>query len=74
MLKLYAKAWIFKQRVIERMRKLRSTEEGATIAEYALVLTIVVIGLIMVLDQLTTTLKSKILEIVTEISNASPNP
>ncbi|MGI6163180.1 MAG: hypothetical protein ACOYEQ_04525 [Bacillota bacterium] len=73
MLKLYTKAWIFKQRVMDRISKLRSSEEGATIAEYALVLTVVVVGLILVLQQLTTTLQSKILEIVTEISNAK-NP
>ncbi len=74
MLKLYAQAWVFKQKVMERVSKLRASEAGATIAEYALVLTVVVVGLIMVLQQLTTTLQSKILEIVNEISNVSPNP
>ena len=73
MLNLYAKAWILKQRFITRLRDLGTNQDGATIAEYALVLTMVVIGLIMVLQQLTSTLRSKILEIVNEISNAAPN-
>lgn len=45
-------------------------ERGATIAEYAILLAVVVVALIVVLGQLTDALEEKLLEIITEIGNA----
>jgi len=67
-LRLYAHIWMVKQRAKERFRELARREEGATIAEYALLLAIVVIALITVLSQLSSSLETKISEIISRIN------
>jgi Flp pilus assembly pilin Flp len=67
-LRLYAHIWMVKQRTKEGFRKLAGREEGATIAEYALLLAIVVIALITVLSQLSSSLETKISEIISRIN------
>ncbi|MBE3519149.1 MAG: Flp family type IVb pilin [Firmicutes bacterium] len=49
-------------------------QRGATVAEYALVLAIVVVGLILVLGQLGETLRGKILDVVDRLKDAPTSP
>ncbi|HHY34249.1 MAG TPA: Flp family type IVb pilin [Firmicutes bacterium] len=49
-------------------------QRGATVAEYALVLAIVVVGLILVLGQLGETLREKILDVVDRLKDAPTSP
>lgn len=53
-----------------RIRNALRERDGATIAEYALLLALVVVGLIAVLETLGSTLEQKINEIVTKISTS----
>lgn len=59
------------------LRKLSTgqrAESGATVAEYALVLAIVVVGLILVLSELGEALREKISAVVDQIRNAPTIP
>lgn len=70
-LAVYVKALAWRTRCRDAFAKVLKGEEGATVAEYALILAVVVIGLITVLASLRTKLVSKITEITNQIENAS---
>lgn len=70
MLELYVKAWLAKQKASNWFRGLFRDEEGATIAEYAILLAVVVVALIAILGQLTEALKGKLSQIINEIRQA----
>lgn len=52
----------------------KRADSGATVAEYALVLAIVVVGLILVLSELGEALREKISAVVDQIRNAPTIP
>jgi Flp pilus assembly pilin Flp len=60
-----------KQAVIDYLKKPLASEEGATIAEYALLLALVVIALIGVLTNLSDALKGKIEIIIDQINRGN---
>jgi Flp pilus assembly pilin Flp len=60
----------YKQTVIEFLKRPLTSEEGATIAEYALLLALVVIALIGVLTNLSDALKGKIETIINQINSS----
>lgn len=70
MLELYVKAWLAKQKASNWFRGLFRDEEGATIAEYAILLAVVVVALIAILGQLTDALWGKLNQIINEIRQA----
>lgn len=70
LLRLSLSAWMFKQRLIDRFNKLLKKEEGATIAEYAILLAVVVVSLIAILTRLNSALRVKIETIIDEINKA----
>ena len=53
-------------------RRAMGDETGATVAEYALVLVLVSVAVIGVLGQLGGTLRTKILDIMTQLGGATP--
>jgi len=59
---------------IRKMAGRVSDKRGATVAEYALVLAIVVVGLILVLGQLGEALREKILEVIDQLKGAPTYP
>ncbi len=67
MMKLYVRAWMFNLRLKRRINKLFNNEEGATIAEYAILLAVVVVSLIAILGQLGGALEGKIETIINQI-------
>ena len=60
-----------KQAVIDYLKKPLASEEGATIAEYALLLALVVIALIGVLTKLSNALEGKIETIINQINRGN---
>ncbi|MGB4039451.1 MAG: Flp family type IVb pilin [Bacillota bacterium] len=70
MLELYVKAWLAKQKASNWFRGLFRDEEGATIAEYAILLAVVVVALIAILGELTDALWGKLSQIIDEIRQA----
>lgn len=70
MLELYVKAWLAKQKASNWFRGLFRDEEGATIAEYAILLAVVVVALIAILGELTHALREKLSQIINEIRQA----
>lgn len=70
MLELYVKAWLAKQKASNWFRGLFRDEEGATIAEYAILLAVVVVALIAILGELTDALWGKLSQIINEIRQA----
>ena len=70
MLELYVKAWLAKQKASNWFRGLFRDEEGATIAEYAILLAVVVVALIAILGELTDALRGKLNQIINEIRQA----
>ncbi|HHV78973.1 MAG TPA: Flp family type IVb pilin [Firmicutes bacterium] len=54
-----------------RLPRLRRDQTGATTAEYALILALVVIVLISTLTELGNVLKAKLIDIINQISSAS---
>ncbi len=60
-----------KQAVIDYLKEPLASEEGATIAEYALLLALVVIALIGVLTNLSDALKGKIEIIIDQINRGN---
>lgn len=60
----------YKQMVIEFLKRPLTSEEGATIAEYALLLALVVIALIGVLTNLSDALKGKIETIINQLNSS----
>lgn len=70
MLELYVKAWLAKQKASNWFRGLFRDEEGATIAEYAILLAVVVVALITILGELTHALRGKLSQIINEIRQA----
>lgn len=70
MLELYVKAWLAKQKASNWFRGLFRDEEGATIAEYAILLAVVVVALIAILGELTDALRGKLSQIINEIRQA----
>lgn len=66
-MKLYVRAWMFNLRLKRRINKLFNNEEGATIAEYAILLAVVVVSLIAILGQLGGALEGKIETIINQI-------
>ncbi|NLU05933.1 MAG: Flp family type IVb pilin [Firmicutes bacterium] len=70
MLELYVKAWLAKQKASNWFRGLFRDEEGATIAEYAILLAVVVVALIAILGELTDALWGKLNQIINEIRQA----
>ncbi|MGB4460698.1 MAG: Flp family type IVb pilin [Bacillota bacterium] len=70
MLELYVKAWLAKQKASNWFRGLFRDEEGATIAEYAILLAVVVVALIAILGELTHALRGKLSQIINEIRQA----
>jgi len=69
-LELYVKAWLAKQKASNWFRGLFRDEEGATIAEYAILLAVVVVALIAILGELTDALWGKLNQIINEIRQA----
>lgn len=67
MMKLYVRAWMFNLRLKRRINKLFNNEEGATIAEYAILLAVVVVSLIAILGRLGGALEGKIETIINQI-------
>lgn len=70
MLELYVKAWLAKQKASNWFRGLFRDEEGATIAEYAILLAGVVVALIAILGELTDALRGKLSQIINGIRQA----
>jgi len=56
--------------VIDRLLGRIFSEKGATVAEYALILALVVVVLIATLSRLGAVLNERLLDIIAEISNA----
>ncbi|HHY11494.1 MAG TPA: hypothetical protein GX529_02575 [Firmicutes bacterium] len=73
MFELYIKAWSLRQKLAGWFNRFISKEEGATIAEYAILLAVVVVSLILVLGQLTAALKEKLVEIIGKIQSSPTN-
>lgn len=71
---LVLKAKQFAEGSIRKLVKDARDQGGATVAEYALVLAIVVVGLILVLGQLGETLREKILDVVDRLKDAPTSP
>ena len=71
MLRLFVKASAFGQRIARKVTGFVEKEEGATIAEYAILLAVVVVALITILGQLTSALEGKLSEIINEIGSSS---
>lgn len=71
---LVIKAKRFAERRIRMVVRHGKDQRGATVAEYALVLAIVVVGLILVLGQLGETLRGKILDVVDRLKDAPTSP
>jgi Flp pilus assembly pilin Flp len=71
---LYVKAMNFRKKAVDRLRRLSRDEEGATIAEYAILLAVVVVALIAVLGQLTGALQDKLDLIIKGINDAPTIP
>lgn len=69
-LELYVKAWLAKQKASNWFRGLFRDEEGATIAEYAILLAVVVVALIAILGELTDALRGKLSQIINGIRQA----
>lgn len=71
---LVLKAKSFAKKGIVKLTRGMREQRGATVAEYALVLAIVVVGLILVLGQLGETLREKILDVVDRLKDAPTSP
>ncbi|HHY44586.1 MAG TPA: Flp family type IVb pilin [Firmicutes bacterium] len=69
---LYVRTRIWWDRALSRLAKIWSDEQGATVAEYALVLVIVAVALITVLTDLRAALEDKINGIICEIRGVNP--
>jgi len=68
MLGLYLRAKFVKDVLMERVKDALKRQDGATVAEYALLLAIVVTALITVLGNLRVALEGKIQSIIDQIS------
>jgi Flp pilus assembly pilin Flp len=68
---LFLRLFSVKQAVIDYLKKPLASEEGATIAEYALLLALVVIALIGVLTKLSNALEGKIETIINQINRGN---
>ncbi len=69
MMKIYTTACRAKHRFVSRINEILIKEDGATIAEYAILLAVVVVALIAILGQLTQALESKLQSIIDQISS-----
>ncbi len=74
MLEMCVKMMCLRSRFQDTFRRVLRREEGATVAEYALILAVVVTGLILVLGSLREKLAAKITEIMNQIDSAPVGP
>lgn len=71
MLEMCVKMMCLRSRFQDTFRRVLRREEGATVAEYALVLALVTVALIGVLTTLGTTLEGKINDIISKLGGAN---
>ncbi|MGI6663688.1 MAG: Flp family type IVb pilin [Bacillota bacterium] len=69
---LYVRTRIWWDQALWRLTKLLSDEQGATVAEYALVLVLVAVALIVVLGDLGEALELKIQSVIDKLTTANP--
>jgi len=74
MMRLYVTVLYYKNLFLERLTSKFRNQNGATVAEYALVLALVVVALITTLSGLGDALGTKIRELTDRIRNAQLNP
>ncbi|HHT84754.1 MAG: Flp family type IVb pilin [Bacillota bacterium] len=70
MLEIYVRALILRKKAADWLKSFFSEERGATIAEYAILLAVVVVALIAILGELTDALKLKLDQIIRGIEGA----
>jgi len=68
-LELYAKACVLRKQAVDWLSGFFKEERGATIAEYAILLAVVVVALIAVLGRLTGALEAKLEQIINGIKD-----
>lgn len=69
---LYVRICLLWETALTRFKKVFSDDRGATVAEYALVLVLVAVALIMVLGELGATLELKIESVIDKLNDANP--
>ena len=64
---LYVRAKVWWNRVLSRVAKAWADEQGATVAEYALILVLIAVALITVLKELGEALYARIEDVITKL-------
>lgn len=72
MLRLYVRAQLARRAFVDRIARVLRNDHGATVSEYALVLALVSVAVIVVLGNLGGALESKIQAVIDKLQEVNP--
>ncbi len=72
MLRLYVRAQLARRAFVDRIARVLRNDHGATVSEYALVLALVSVAVIVVLGNLGGALESKIQAVIDKLQDVNP--